>query len=283
MIIRTIAEMQQWSERQRRAGNTIGVVPTMGYLHAGHCSLIEAAARECDCVVTTIFVNPLQFGPNEDYQRYPRDLERDTALALKAGTTVIFAPSVDEMYPPGFHTTIDVGPIAEKFEGAFRPGHFRGVATVVAKLFLITKPHRAYFGQKDYQQTLVIRQLIKDLNFDIALQVLPTVREADGLAMSSRNVYLSPEERAKATVLYRALLEGRRAIEAGERSRAALSSIMEQVLRAEDGVTIDYAAAATADALDEPEEFASGQMVVLLIAARIGSTRLIDNMLVRVP
>jgi pantoate--beta-alanine ligase len=281
--INSISQMQQWSRQQRQEGKVIGVVPTMGYLHQGHLSLIQRATEECDRVVTTIFVNPLQFGQNEDFERYPRDLERDTTLALEAGASLIFAPTTAEMYPDGFATIIDVGPIAERFEGAFRPGHFRGVATVVAKLFHITSPHRAYFGQKDYQQTLVISRMVTDLNMDVELRVLPTVREPDGLAMSSRNVYLSPSERQQATVLYRALQAGAEAIAAGERVRHRINERMRRVLEEVPTADIDYAAAATADRLEEPDEFTPGSTVVLLLAVRIGSTRLIDNMLATIP
>lgn len=255
----------------------------MGYLHDGHCSLISAAARECDVVVTTVFVNPLQFGRGEDFDRYPRDIERDTALALAAGTTVLFAPPLNEMYPSGFATTINPGPIADKFEGEYRPGHFAGVATVVAKLFNITTPHHAYFGQKDYQQTLVIAQLIRDLNFSVQLHVLPTVREADGLAMSSRNVYLSPDERRRAPILYRALQAAQEVILNGERSRVRINACLQRTIESIEGVTIDYARAACADSLEEPDTFDSGDDVVLLLAVRIGTTRLIDNALIRVP
>ncbi len=282
-IITAVSHMQQWSEHQRRTGTTIGVVPTMGYLHDGHRSLIERAASECDVVITTVFVNPLQFGHGEDFERYPRDLERDAAIASAAGTTVLFAPLASEMYPEGFATTIDVGQIAERFEGAFRPGHFRGVATVVAKLFHITQPHRAYFGQKDYQQTLVISQLVRDLNMDVTLAILPTVREHDGLALSSRNVYLSADERCQARALYQALQAGKHAIEAGERKRQRINDIMRTVLEQIPNAHIDYAASATAERLEEMEEFPPGSTVVLLLAVRIGSTRLIDNDLVTVP
>lgn len=283
MMITSVDHMRHWSSKARSEGKIIGLVPTMGYLHDGHCSLISAAARECDVVVTTVFVNPLQFGRGEDFDRYPRDIERDTALALAAGTTVLFAPPLNEMYPSGFATTINPGPIADKFEGEYRPGHFAGVATVVAKLFNITTPHHAYFGQKDYQQTLVIAQLIRDLNFSVQLHVLPTVREADGLAMSSRNVYLSPDERRRAPILYRALQAAQEVILNGERSRVRINACLQRTIESIEGVTIDYARAACADSLEEPDTFDSGDDVVLLLAVRIGTTRLIDNALIRVP
>jgi len=282
-LIVTVAEMQRYAEQQRCAGRRIAVVPTMGYFHQGHLSLIQQARQRADVVITTLFVNPTQFGPGEDYERYPRDFERDRRLAAEAGSDVLFAPTVEEMYPGGYTTVITVRGVSEKFEGAFRPGHFQGVATIVAKLFLATKPHVALFGQKDWQQTLVVRQLVRDLNFDVEIVVLPTVREPDGLAMSSRNVYLSPEERQKATVLYRSLRQAVAAIERGERRRRVLVQLLEEQLRQVPELRIDYAAAADAWTLEEPEEFAPGQTVVLLVAARLGATRLIDNEVVTVP
>lgn len=282
-LIVTVAEMQRYAEQQRCAGRRIAVVPTMGYFHQGHLSLIQQARQRADVVITTLFVNPTQFGPGEDYERYPRDFERDRRLAAEAGSDVLFAPTVEEMYPGGYTTVITVRGVSEKFEGVFRPGHFQGVATIVAKLFLATKPHVALFGQKDWQQTLVVRQLVRDLNFDVEIVVLPTVREPDGLAMSSRNVYLSPEERQKATVLYRSLRQAVAAIERGERRRRVLVQLLEEQLRQVPELRIDYAAAADAWTLEEPEEFAPGQTVVLLVAARLGATRLIDNEVVTVP
>lgn len=283
MLITALDEMQRWSDTMRSESNIIGIVPTMGSLHDGHRTLIETAARECDVVVTSVFVNPLQFGVGEDYERYPRNLERDLAIARDAGATVVFAPSREAMYPEGYATTIDVGPIAERFEGAHRPGHFRGVATVVAKLFNLTKPHIAYFGQKDYQQTLVIARLIGDLNFNITLRVQPTVRERDGLAMSSRNLYLSPTERADATVLYRALQAGLEAIAKCERSRQQIEARMRSIIERAPTAQIDYVAAACAKTLDQPDTFAPGEEVVLLLAVRIGATRLIDNTIATIP
>lgn len=282
-LIVSLRQMQQYADQHRCAGHRIAVVPTMGYFHDGHLSLIRRARELADVVITTLFVNPTQFGPGEDYERYPRNLERDRRLAEEAGSDVLFAPTVEEMYPGGYTTTVTVHGISEKFEGVFRPGHFQGVATIVAKLFLATKPHVAVFGQKDWQQTLVVRQLVRDLNFDVEVVVAPTVREPDGLAMSSRNVYLSPEERQKATVLYRALQHARSLVESGERRRWALVAALEDVLRGVPELRIDYAAAADAATLEEPDAFAPGQTIVLLVAARLGSTRLIDNELVQVP
>ncbi len=279
--INSIREMQVTADALRAAGKRIGVVPTMGYLHEGHGSLIEAARRENDVVIVTIFVNPLQFAAHEDLSTYPRNFTRDVEIIGAMGGAIVFAPTAEEMYPAGFETNISIGGSTQKFEGAFRPTHFDGVATVVAKLFMATKPHRAYFGQKDYQQVAVIRQLIRDLNIDIELSVENTVREEDGLAKSSRNVYLSKDDRAQAVILSKALLEAMRAAREGERSRNTFGKIMKNILETVPGIRVDYAAAALADTLDEPDIFASGDEIVFLIAARLGSTRLIDNMVFR--
>lgn len=279
--INSIREMQVTADALRAAGKRIGVVPTMGYLHEGHGSLIEAARRENDVVIVTIFVNPLQFAAHEDLSTYPRNFTRDVEIIDAKGGAIVFAPVVEEMYPTGFETKISIGGSTQKFEGAFRPSHFDGVATVVAKLFMATKPHSAYFGQKDYQQVAVIRQLIRDLNIDIELCVENTVREEDGLAKSSRNVYLSEDDRAQAVILSKALLEAMRAAREGERSRNTFGKIMKNILETVPGIRVDYAAAALADTLDEPDIFASGDEIVFLIAARLGSTRLIDNMVFR--
>jgi len=279
--INSIREMQVTADALRAAGKRIGVVPTMGYLHEGHGSLIEAARRENDVVIVTIFVNPLQFAAHEDLSTYPRNFTRDVEIIDAKGGAIVFAPVVEEMYPTGFETKISIGGSTQKFEGAFRPTHFDGVATVVAKLFMATKPHSAYFGQKDYQQVAVIRQLIRDLNIDIELCVENTVREPDGLAKSSRNVYLSADDRAQAVILSKALLEAMRAAREGERSRNTFGKIMKNILETVPGIRVDYAAAALADTLDEPDIFASGDEIVFLIAARLGSTRLIDNMVFR--
>jgi pantoate--beta-alanine ligase len=271
-VITTIAEFR--AARAALRGTT-GLVPTMGYLHEGHLSLVRRARAENDHVITTIFVNPTQFGPSEDLTRYPRDLPRDLALLEAEKVDLVFAPDVSEMYPPGFGTFIDVGPIAAPLEGAARPGHFRGVATVVCKLFAITSPHRAYFGQKDAQQTLVIRRMTLDLNLPVEIVVCPIVREPDGLAMSSRNVYLNPEERRAATVLFRALRAVQERFAAGERNGDALRAAMRAVIESEPLARADYVSVANLDDLHELETVTSRALASL--AVRIGTTRLIDN------
>lgn len=278
-IITTIKEMQDLSDTLRKQGKTIACVPTMGYLHAGHASLIKEAVKSHDIVIATIFVNPLQFGPKEDFERYPRDTERDKNIIEASGGSILFYPSIDEMYPPDYQTTISVTNISKSFEGAFRPGHFEGVATVVAKLFGATKPHTAFFGQKDYQQTLIIKQMVHDLNLGICISIVPTLRESSGLAMSSRNVYLSDDEKKQALVLHSALSEGHSLIEHGERKRAKIEQVMHDILATCPEFTIQYASVAEADTLATPDIFLENKDLVLLIAGFLGKTRLIDNML----
>lgn len=282
-IIKTIKDMQMLSRRLHEKGVVIGCVPTMGYLHEGHLNLVRKAKELSDFVVVTLFVNPKQFGPNEDFERYPRDFDRDCKLAEDAGCNVIFAPEIIEMYPIGFSTSISIHNVTEKFEGERRPGHFDGVALVVAKLFNAICPDIAVFGQKDYQQTLVIKQLVRDLNFNIKIVIAPTVRESDGLAMSSRNTYLTPELRAKANVLFNALEDAIKAIQEGCRERKVINAILHKRLRSIPEIKIDYACAALAENLDEPDVFLAGDHVVLLIACYLGTTRLIDNALVTIP
>jgi pantoate--beta-alanine ligase len=279
--ISTAAEMQRIALAAKRAGKRIGVVPTMGFLHDGHASLIHKARSDANVVIVTIFVNPLQFAPTEDLSRYPRDLERDTELAANAGADYLFTPVPHEMYPPGFDLTVSVGGVTAPFEGVSRPTHFNGVATVVAKLFLITQADSAFFGQKDYQQAMVVGKLIRDLAIPIQLVVCPTRRDADGVAMSSRNVYLSPEERTKAAVLYKSLQTAQNLITSGERRREALEECLRTTLNTAFGINIDYAAAADADTLEQCDVFATTQGIVLLLAVRFGTTRLIDNLVVR--
>ena len=279
-VIRSAHQMTAMASRLQRQGKRVGVVPTMGALHEGHLSLIRAAANANDVVIVTVFVNPLQFGPREDFRRYPRHLARDVRLARRAGADIVFAPSVQEVYPADCGTTIDVGPIGARWEGRSRPGHFRGVATVVAALFHLTKPTHAYFGQKDYQQTLVIRRLVEDLHLDVRLHVLPTVREPDGVAMSSRSRYLSVEQRRQARVLWRALRAGRERIRAGERRTFAVAAHMRRLIMAIPGARIDYVVAVDAATL-APVRRLRG-CCALLVAVWFGHTRLIDNLLVDV-
>lgn len=278
-IITTIADMQSVSSALRKEGKSIACVPTMGYLHEGHASLIREASKNHDIVITTIFVNPMQFGPQEDFERYPRDLERDIAIIEASGGTYVFMPSVEEMYPSNFQTTISVGNISKPLEGIYRPGHFEGVATVVAKLFGATIPDAAYFGQKDYQQTLVIKQMVKDINMSIDIHIVPTLREKTGLAMSSRNVYLSEEEKNSALVLQSALNIGLSLIAEGMRDRALIEQTMIKELSTIQEFRIQYCHAAKAETLELPAEFAKTDEIVLLIAGFLGKTRLIDNML----
>lgn len=282
-IIKTIAEMQTESQKLRVQGKKIACVPTMGYLHDGHTSLMATGREYADTIVTTLFVNPTQFAPNEDFTKYPRDFERDCRIAEDNGSDILFFPSVQEMYPADFFTSVMVSGVADKFEGKFRPSHFTGVATVVSKLFNIVLPHYAIFGQKDYQQSLVIKKLVQDLNFPIRIIVAPTKRQSDGLAMSSRNVYLSQEERNQASILYRTMEIAAKEIEAGEKRRKVINGIMHNSLRSSPSIKIDYAVSADADTLDEPEVFLSGGRIVLLLAVYLGKTRLIDNMLVNLP
>jgi pantoate--beta-alanine ligase len=259
------------------APRPVGLVPTMGFLHEGHLALVRQARAENDTVAVSIFVNPTQFGPAEDFAQYPRDMKRDLALLRKAGVDLVFSPSVEEMYPAGFGTSIQVEGITERLEGEFRPGHFRGVATVVIKLFNIVQPDRAYFGQKDAQQLRVIRKMVLDLNLPLEVCAVPTAREQDGLAMSSRNVLLAPAERAAAGVLSRALREAAARYEDGERSGDRLREAMRAVLAEEPLARPDYVSVADADTLLELAEM--DRPALLSLAVRIGTTRLIDNVL----
>lgn len=278
-IVGGIGAVREAVRRARAGGLSVGFVPTMGYLHEGHAALIRRARAESGFVVASIFVNPLQFGPREDYRTYPRDLQRDARLASEAGADLLFAPADEEMYPAGVEgqrTFVEVAGLSDRLCGASRPGHFRGVATVVTKLFHIVAPDRAYFGQKDAQQLLILRRLGRDLNLDVDLIAVPTVREADGLAMSSRNTYLSPEERVSAPALYRALLAAEALLAAGERSGPALCARMREVLAADPAVRTDYAAAVDPDTLDDLERVTD--RVLLAVAAHVGRARLIDNL-----
>lgn len=277
-VVTDIAEMQSLSENERRGGKRIAVVPTMGYLHDGHRSLIRAARERCDYLIMTLFVNPLQFGPGEDFARYPRDMKRDTELASKAGVDVLFAPEAKAMYPDGFKAVVEIPDISSTLEGKFRPTHFRGVTTVVLKIFNCTKPHLAVFGQKDAQQAFLIRKMVTDLNLELEVFVAPTVREPDGLALSSRNVYLTPDERKRAPSLYRSLMFAGESIKSGERNVETIRKGMSSILDGAHPKQIDYIA------FVKPEDFSEMEVielpsVLVLLAARFGPTRLIDNML----
>jgi pantoate--beta-alanine ligase len=283
-VVRTIAELREHHDRARREGGTVGLVPTMGYLHAGHLSLIEAARRDCDLVTTTLFVNPLQFAANEDLSSYPRDFDRDRQLAADAGADLLFAPEVGEMYPDGRPLTqVSVAELAGRWEGASRPTHFAGVATVVAKLFAIAGPCRAYFGEKDYQQLHVVGRMVRDLDFPVDVVGCPIVREPDGLALSSRNVYLSAQERQAATCLRRALDVGQAAVAAGGRRSAAVDAAMGDVVRSEPLATLDYAAVVDAATLEPAPDLLQPGRYRLIVAAKVGTPRLIDNDDVVVP
>lgn len=254
----------------------VGLVPTMGFLHEGHLSLVRAARLECASVVATIFVNPTQFGPKEDLSAYPRDLPRDLQLLEAEGVDLVWAPTQEVMYPPGFQTWVTVEEVTRPLEGSMRSGHFRGVATVVAKLFNAVRPHRAYFGQKDAQQAVVIRQMVRDLNFPLEVVVRPIVREPDGLALSSRNVYLNPAEREAAPVLYRSLMAAAHAFQAGERDAQALRRILAETINAEPLARLQYVSCADAETLQEVEGAILGR-ALLSMAVYFGTTRLIDN------
>jgi len=274
-IVRSVAQLRQWAREARRATKTIGLVPTMGALHAGHASLISAARESCGAVAVSIFVNPTQFGPNEDYARYPRTFEADCALAESEGAAVVFAPSVEELYPSGAATFVEVAGLSDRLDGLSRPGHFRGVATVVAKLLIASEADKAFFGQKDAAQVAVLRRMVTDLLLPTKLVVCPIVREADGLALSSRNIYLSPEERAQALVLSRAVRQVEALAAAGERNAKELIEAARLIFAAEPGVRIDYIELVDWATLESVEAAAPGSLFA--VAAWVGATRLIDN------
>jgi pantoate--beta-alanine ligase len=276
-VIKTIREMQAESNRILSAGKTIGFVPTMGYLHEGHLSLIRAARKRADVTVLSIYVNPTQFGPTEDLAKYPRDFERDEKLAAREGVDIIFYPTDEEMYPEGFVTTVHVNGLTEGLCGASRPGHFDGVTTVCTKLFNAVKPDFAVFGQKDAQQALVIRQMVRDLNLDLEIVIAPIVRESDGLAMSSRNVYLSPEERQDALSLSQSLKLAERLVREGESDSSQIIAKMRGLIESHSRIRIDYIVIVDGDTL-QPIERLSGRVLIAL-AVFAGKTRLIDNIL----
>ncbi|TVY11649.1 pantoate--beta-alanine ligase [Paenibacillus cremeus] len=281
MIIKSISELRQ-AIKQKRAElpkATVGFVPTMGYLHRGHASLLERARKECSIVVLSIFVNPLQFGPNEDFERYPRDVERDLAIAKSAGADIVFFPQVSEMYPKPTKTIVGVSGVTERLCGASRPGHFDGVATVVTKLFNIVLPDFAYFGMKDAQQVAVIEQMVYDLNIPLTIVPCETLREDDGLAMSSRNVYLSDEERQQAIVLSRALSDAEQALEAqqGAITVEQLRTVVTDRIASAPLAVIDYADILTYPALEPMDQIREGERFIIALAVKFGRTRLIDN------
>ena len=277
-LIHTVAWMKQVAAEAQRNDRSLGLVPTMGALHEGHLSLVRAAQRDCSPVVVSIFVNPKQFGPSEDFQKYPRTLEADRAALEKLQADYVFAPPAEEMYPTGFRTWVNVDGLSDRLEGRARPGHFRGVTTVVLKLFEIVQPRFAFFGRKDAQQARIIRQMARDLDLDSEIVVCPIVREVDGLAMSSRNAYLSTTDRRAATVLSRSLERARREIAGGETDIVRLIAAVRSVVDTEPGVALDYAEIADADTLEPAMTLRKPCYIVL--AAHVGNTRLIDNALI---
>lgn len=273
--------MQEIVVREKRSGKCIGIVPTMGYLHGGHSALLRTARAENDIVILTIFVNPAQFGPGEDFERYPRDIQHDKQIASNEKVDFIFRPSTDDMYPEGYTTYVDVEGITGLLEGKWRPGHFRGVTTIVMKLFQITLPDNAYFGQKDAQQLMVIRKMVKDLQMPVNIRHIPTVREEDGLAMSSRNAYLSPKEREDAPVLYKSLCEALELIQSGERSAEKLVTRIKENINGVRNVSIDYVELVDPETFQSVQRLETGREYCIALAVRIGRTRLIDNVFVK--
>ncbi len=278
LILTTAKEMQGACQELRAQGKHIGLVPTMGALHEGHLSLVRAAREGGNIVAVSIFVNPTQFAPNEDLAAYPRTIEQDCALLEAEDVDLLFAPSAEEMYPAGANTFVEVEGVSQRLDGASRPGHFRGVTTIVSKLFHIVAPERAYFGQKDAAQVAVLRKMVRDLNFNLEIVVCPIVREADGLALSSRNVYLNPEQRRQALVLSRALMGVKELVSVGEWSAAKLLQEARSILASEPAVKVDYLAAVDPDTLENVDGVRAGALVA--VAAWVGTTRLIDNLLV---
>ncbi len=279
LVVNTVQQLRPAVRAARESGKPVGLVPTMGALHQGHASLLRLARTDGGLVVATIFVNPTQFGPGEDYTRYPRTLPQDLAVCAAEGVDVTFIPDTEAMYPPDFRTFVEVTGLEDVLCGAARPGHFRGVCTVVLKLFNLVQPDRAYFGQKDAQQVRIIRQMVRDLDVPVDIVVGPTVREPDGLALSSRNQYLDPDQRRQAPVLYQALREARERLEAGERDPAALRQVMADRVATAPGAVLDYAAVVDADTLQPPAPRVHGR-TLLALAVKFGATRLIDNLLV---
>jgi pantoate--beta-alanine ligase len=280
MLVKTIKEVRNIIKQNKLREKTVGLVPTMGYLHEGHLSLIRKAKQDNDFVIVSIFVNPIQFGPNEDFEDYPRDLDRDYKLAIEAGADLIFNPSVEEMYPQEIKTFVEVQDLTENLCGLSRPGHFRGVTTVVAKLFNIVQPDKAYFGQKDAQQVSVISKMVQDLNFDLEIVPCPIVRENDGLAMSSRNVYLNAMERKSALLLSQSLFQAQELINKGERNAKNIKDFITATLQKDEKCDIDYVKIVNFDTLKDIEILEGNVLVAL--AVKIGKTRLIDNIIMEV-
>ena len=279
-IITAIKDMQRAADALRRDGKRLAFVPTMGSLHKGHLQLLRAARARADFVIVSVYVNPTQFGPGEDFERYPRDVARDSQLAEQTGCDILFVPETADMYPAGFSTRVTIAGVSEQLEGASRPGHFDGVTTIVAKLFNIVKPHIAVFGQKDAQQAILIRKMARELNFDMDILVEATVREHDGVAMSSRNAYLSDTERHNATALSRGLMKAEQLFAQGVREPDTLRAAVESVLRDGDTLCIEYVAVVDAETLEKPDPD-SRQPFLVAVAARLGSTRLIDNIILK--
>lgn len=280
ILFEEIAKLQTYLDEIRNEENTIGFIPTMGFLHEGHLSLINKAVSENDIVVVSIFVNPAQFGPNEDYEEYPRDLKKDMELSKKAGANIIFAPKVKEMYPRGFNTYIEVQEITDILCGVSRPSHFKGVTTVVTKLFNIVKPDKAYFGQKDAQQSIVIQKMVQDLNFDIDIEVCPIIREPDGLAKSSRNIYLNADERNQAIILSQSLLSAKDLINTGEKNVELVKELIKKMINSKPLANIDYIEILDCNNLNEIQVIEG--KVLIALAVKFGNTRLLDNIILEV-
>lgn len=277
-IISHITDMQRWSEARRLESKKIALVPTMGFLHEGHLSLVREGKKRGDVVIVSIFVNPIQFNQQADFATYPRSLEQDQHMLEEAGTDALFYPEAGEMYPQGFQTAVEVDKVSQPLCGAFRPGHFRGVATVVTKLFNITKPHVALFGEKDFQQCVVIKRMVKDLNFDLEVLAMPTIREPDGLAMSSRNARLSPTERKTSLCLSRVLNRAQELVKGGERHASTILQAVQETIAREGGIRVEYASLCHPETLEEVTEVSGPTLLAL--AAWVGDVRLIDNRII---
>jgi pantoate--beta-alanine ligase len=277
-VVLSVEEMQNIADHLRKEGKRIGLVPTMGYLHEAHLSLVRNVKSRCDRVVVSIFVNPTQFGPEEDFERYPRDEEGDKTKLEREGVDYLFMPVKAEMYPPGYQTYVDVSEVSKGLCGEFRPGHFRGVATIVLKLFNVVKPHVAVFGEKDYQQLMVIKRMVKDLNLNIEIIPGTLMREEDGIAMSSRNTYLSPADRENARRIYRSLQKGKELFDSGERRVSLIAKTVEEVLLSKVGIAVQYVEIRDAETLEKIDRV--NGPAVIAIAAMVGSVRLIDNMMI---